>query len=106
MSVLAALLPLPRYSNRVWLYIRSTASLFGSEHTVGFTSSVLAAERLTGHYTMTLALLHLVHQLFRAGGHYEHGGADDELHGDDPGLATANGAEEYRIDDRRPEELE
>ncbi|KAJ3553659.1 hypothetical protein NM688_g3489 [Phlebia brevispora] len=64
MSVLAALLALPKYSNRVWLYIRSTASLFGSERSVGFTSSVLASERLTGHYTMTLALLHLVHQLF------------------------------------------
>ncbi|KAI0071834.1 hypothetical protein K474DRAFT_1775910 [Panus rudis PR-1116 ss-1] len=64
MSVLAALLPLPRYSNRVWLYIRSTASLFGSERNIGVTSTVLAAERLTGHYTMTLALLLLVQQLF------------------------------------------
>lgn len=64
MSVLAALLALPKYSNRVWLYIRSTASLFGSERSIGFTSTVLAAERLTGHYTMTLALLHLVRQLF------------------------------------------
>jgi len=64
MSVLAALLALPRYSNRVWLYIRSTAALFGSEKSIGVTSSVLAAERLTGHYTMTLALLHLVQQLF------------------------------------------
>ncbi|KAI0940233.1 hypothetical protein AcV5_001397 [Taiwanofungus camphoratus] len=64
MSVLSALLALPKYSNRVWLYIRSTASLFGSEKTVGFASSVLATERLTGHYTMTLALLYLVQQLF------------------------------------------
>ncbi|THG96997.1 hypothetical protein EW026_g4934 [Hermanssonia centrifuga] len=64
MSVLAALLALPKYSNRVWLYIRSTTSLFGSERAVGFTSAVLAVERLTGHYTMTLALLHLVRQLF------------------------------------------
>ncbi|THH29876.1 hypothetical protein EUX98_g4309 [Antrodiella citrinella] len=64
MSVLTALLALPKYSNRVWLYIRSTASLFGSERNVGITSTVLAAERLTGHYTMTLALLHLVQQLF------------------------------------------
>lgn len=64
MSVLAALLALPKYSNRVWLYIRSTSSLFGSEHTVGFTSALIASERITGHYTMTLALLHLVRQLF------------------------------------------
>ncbi|GJE87499.1 nucleoporin subcomplex protein binding to Pom34-domain-containing protein [Phanerochaete sordida] len=64
MSVLAALLALPKYSNRVWLYIRSTSSLFGSERAVGFTSAVIASERITGHYTMTLALLHLVRQLF------------------------------------------
>ncbi|KZT70286.1 hypothetical protein DAEQUDRAFT_667965 [Daedalea quercina L-15889] len=64
-SVLSALLPLPRHSTRVWLYIRSTASLFGSEKAVGVASTVLAAERLTGHYTMTLALLHLVQRLFR-----------------------------------------
>ncbi|KAI0340825.1 hypothetical protein BDW22DRAFT_1397822 [Trametopsis cervina] len=64
MSVLSALTVLPQYSSRVWLYIRSTASLFGSERTIGFTSAVLAAERLTGKYTMTLALLNLVQQLF------------------------------------------
>ncbi|KAI0650892.1 nucleoporin subcomplex protein binding to Pom34-domain-containing protein [Trametes meyenii] len=64
MSVLTALLAVPSYSNRVWLYIRSTASLFGSDRNVGITSAVLAAERLTGHYTMTLALLHLVEALF------------------------------------------
>ncbi|KAH9939314.1 uncharacterized protein BXZ73DRAFT_99515 [Epithele typhae] len=64
MSVLTALLAVPGYSNRVWLYIRSTASLFGSERTSGVTSSVLATERLTGNYTMTLALLQLVESLF------------------------------------------
>ncbi|KAI0355457.1 hypothetical protein OH77DRAFT_1424957 [Trametes cingulata] len=64
MSVLTALLAVPNYSNRVWLYIRSTSSLFGSERHIGIASSVLAAERLTGHYTMTLALLHLVDALF------------------------------------------
>ena len=63
-SVLTALLAVPSYSNRVWLYIRSTASLFGSERASGVASQVLAAERLTGHYTMTLALLHLVDALF------------------------------------------
>ncbi|KAI0787074.1 hypothetical protein BC629DRAFT_1735238 [Irpex lacteus] len=63
-SVLSALLALPQYSSRVWLYVRSTASLFGSERTVGFTSAVLASERLTGQYIMTLSLLNLVHQLF------------------------------------------
>ncbi|RPD67457.1 hypothetical protein L226DRAFT_608624 [Lentinus tigrinus ALCF2SS1-7] len=64
MSVLTALLAVPSYSNRVWLYIRSTASLFGSERASGVASQVLATERLTGHYTMTLALLHLVDALF------------------------------------------
>ncbi|KAF9445018.1 hypothetical protein P691DRAFT_777875 [Macrolepiota fuliginosa MF-IS2] len=65
MSVLAALLALPNYSNRVWLYIRSTTALFGSEKTTGFASVALASERITGHYTMTLSLLYLVQQLFR-----------------------------------------
>ncbi|KAG6836390.1 hypothetical protein H0H93_008535 [Arthromyces matolae] len=65
MSVLSALLALPNYSNRVWLYIRSTTSLFGSERTTGFASGALAAERATGQYTMTLGLLQLVKQLFQ-----------------------------------------
>ncbi|PCH40742.1 hypothetical protein WOLCODRAFT_99195 [Wolfiporia cocos MD-104 SS10] len=64
MGVLTALLALPNYSDRVWLYVRSSSSLFGSERSIGVTSSVLAAERLTGNYTMTLALLHLVQRLF------------------------------------------
>ena len=64
MSVLTALLAVPSYSNRVWLYIRSTASLFGSDRASGLASSVLASERLTGHYTMTLALLHFVAALY------------------------------------------
>ncbi|EIN11025.1 hypothetical protein PUNSTDRAFT_119839 [Punctularia strigosozonata HHB-11173 SS5] len=64
MSILSELLALPKYSNRVWLYIRSTAILFGSDRASGSTSSILAAERITGHYTMTLALLHLVQHLF------------------------------------------
>jgi nuclear pore complex protein Nup188 len=65
MSVLAALLALPNYSNRVWLYIRSTTALFSSDKSVGFASVALATERTTGHYTMTLSLLYLVQQLFR-----------------------------------------
>jgi nuclear pore complex protein Nup188 len=64
MSVLSALLALPNYSSRVWLYIRSTTALFGSDRSTGFASVALTAERSTGHYTMTLALLHLVQQLF------------------------------------------
>lgn len=66
MSVLSALLPLPSYSTRVWLYIRSTPALFGHPDRPGtsFASVALSAERMTGHYTMTLALLHLVQQLF------------------------------------------
>jgi len=65
MSVLSALLALPHYSNRVWLFLRSTTALFSSEKTLGLASVALATERATGHYTMTLALLHLVQQLFR-----------------------------------------
>jgi len=65
MSVLSALLAIPNYSNRVWLYIRSTTALFGSERAPGFASVALSAERATGQYTMTLSLLNLVEQLFR-----------------------------------------
>ena len=65
MSVLSALLAIPNYSNRVWLYIRSTTALFGSERAPGFASVALSAERAMGQYTMTLSLLHLVEQLFR-----------------------------------------
>ncbi|TFK43979.1 nucleoporin subcomplex protein binding to Pom34-domain-containing protein [Crucibulum laeve] len=65
MSVLSALLALPKYSHRVWLYIRSTSALFGSDKTAGFASAALATERAGGRYTMTLALLHLVQRLFR-----------------------------------------
>ncbi|KAK0198776.1 hypothetical protein F5146DRAFT_1020942 [Armillaria mellea] len=49
MSVLAAILAIPRYSTRVWIYMRSTSVLF---------------ERTTGRYTVTLALLQLSQQLF------------------------------------------
>ncbi|KAG6330320.1 hypothetical protein ID866_8769, partial [Astraeus odoratus] len=65
MSVLSALLTLPKYSLRVWLYIRSTTVLFSSVETSGFASVALAAERVSGQYTMTLALLHLVQQLLQ-----------------------------------------
>ncbi|KAJ7455948.1 nucleoporin subcomplex protein binding to Pom34-domain-containing protein [Mycena galericulata] len=63
MSVLSAILALPRYAHRVWLYIRSTSALFGADRSVGFASVALASERTSGRYTMTLSLLHLVHQL-------------------------------------------
>ncbi|KAG1896455.1 uncharacterized protein F5891DRAFT_1053940 [Suillus fuscotomentosus] len=63
MSVLSALLSLPKYSLRVWLYIRSTSVLFGPSRTSGFAAVALPAERISGHYTMTLALLNLVQQL-------------------------------------------
>ncbi|KAG2356946.1 nucleoporin subcomplex protein binding to Pom34-domain-containing protein [Suillus spraguei] len=63
MSVLSALLSLPKYSLRVWLYIRSTSVLFGPSRTSGFAAVALTAERISGHYTMTLALLNLVQQL-------------------------------------------
>ncbi|KAJ3787715.1 nucleoporin subcomplex protein binding to Pom34-domain-containing protein [Lentinula aff. detonsa] len=62
-SVLSTILAIPSYSIRVWIYIRSTTALFGSEKNPGFSSAALSAERVTGHYTMTLALLKLVEQL-------------------------------------------
>ena len=65
MNVLSALLTLPKYSLRVWLYIRSTSVLFSSSQTSGFASVALSAERVSGQYTMTLALLHLVQQLLQ-----------------------------------------
>jgi len=69
MAVLSALLVIPAYSNRVWLYVRSTTALFGGSGTnsraTGFASVALAAERATGQYTMTLGLLHLVENLAR-----------------------------------------
>jgi len=69
MAVLSALLSIPSYSNRVWLYIRSTTALFGGNGTDGklpaFASVALASEKATGQYTMTLALLHLVDSLFQ-----------------------------------------
>ncbi|KAF9270816.1 hypothetical protein L218DRAFT_1014004 [Marasmius fiardii PR-910] len=63
LSVLSAVLEIPGYSPRVWIYIRSASSLFGSEKSPGFCSATLAFERVTGTYTMTLALLDLVRKL-------------------------------------------
>lgn len=65
MSVLSALLTLPKYSLRVWLYIRSANALFGPSQSSGFAAVALPAERATGQYTMTLALLNLVQQLLQ-----------------------------------------
>lgn len=69
MAVLSALIFIPAYSNRVWLYIRSTTALFGGNGTDGkvpaFASVSLASEKATGQYTMTLALLHLAESLFK-----------------------------------------
>ncbi|KAI5121186.1 hypothetical protein M0805_005987 [Coniferiporia weirii] len=64
LGILSALLSLPSHSNRVWLYLRSTTMLFGSERDANFSSAVLATERSSGHYVMTLALLRLVRTLF------------------------------------------
>ncbi|ESK96206.1 hypothetical protein Moror_7196 [Moniliophthora roreri MCA 2997] len=63
LSVLSAVLAIPGYSPRVWIYIRSTSSLFGSEKHPGYTSATLATERVTGNYTMTIALMDLVQRL-------------------------------------------
>ncbi|EIW76402.1 hypothetical protein CONPUDRAFT_168949 [Coniophora puteana RWD-64-598 SS2] len=67
MSVLAALLALPKHATRVWLYLRSTAALFcpsgGHDSKTGFAAVALPAERAAGTYTMTRALLHLAQAL-------------------------------------------
>ncbi len=64
LGILSSLLALPSYSNRIWLYLRSTTMLFGSERDTNFTSAVLSSERSSGHYIMTLSLLRLVRNLF------------------------------------------
>ncbi|KAK0505757.1 hypothetical protein EDD18DRAFT_1455195 [Armillaria luteobubalina] len=64
MSVLGAILAIPRYSTRVWIYMRSTSVLFGAGRSLGSMTAALAAERTTGRYTVTLALLQLAQQLF------------------------------------------
>ncbi|KAH8118849.1 nucleoporin subcomplex protein binding to Pom34-domain-containing protein [Phellopilus nigrolimitatus] len=64
LGVLSSLLSLPNYSNRVWLYLRSTTMLFGTEREANFSSAILSAERSSGQYVMTLALLRLVRTLF------------------------------------------
>ncbi|TDL30046.1 hypothetical protein BD410DRAFT_780570 [Rickenella mellea] len=64
LSVLSALLALPGYSNRVWLYLRSTSVLFGNGRSPNFNSAVLASERQTGQFPMTLSLLRLARRLF------------------------------------------
>jgi len=46
LSVLSALLAIPNYSNRVWLYIRSTTALFGSGSTWFCVSSLSADEAM------------------------------------------------------------
>ncbi|THV06572.1 hypothetical protein K435DRAFT_743696 [Dendrothele bispora CBS 962.96] len=63
LGVLSAILAIPNYCNRVWIYLKSTSVLFGSDKTSGFATAALAIERLTGHYDMTLSLLRLVQQL-------------------------------------------
>ncbi|KAG9317860.1 hypothetical protein JVU11DRAFT_2088 [Chiua virens] len=50
MSVLSALLTLPKYSLRVWLYIRSATTLFGPSQTSGFAAGCLA--RRKNHWSL------------------------------------------------------
>ncbi|KAF9029989.1 hypothetical protein BDZ89DRAFT_1064957 [Hymenopellis radicata] len=64
LSVLSAILTIPRFSTRVWIYLRSTSVLFGTGRTSGSASVALAAERARGRYTMTHSVSHLVQQLF------------------------------------------
>ncbi|KAL1740204.1 nucleoporin subcomplex protein binding to Pom34-domain-containing protein, partial [Schizophyllum fasciatum] len=63
-GVLAALLPLHGRAARVWLFLRSTSALFGNDRAASAASNAFAVERVTGQYTMTLAVLNLVQQLF------------------------------------------
>ncbi|KAL1721708.1 nucleoporin subcomplex protein binding to Pom34-domain-containing protein [Schizophyllum commune] len=63
-GVLAALLPLQGRAARVWLFLKSTSALFGNDRAASAASNAFAVERVTGQYTMTLAVLNLVQRLF------------------------------------------
>ncbi|KAL5529911.1 hypothetical protein ACEPAF_6168 [Sanghuangporus sanghuang] len=63
LDILSIVLSLPAYCNRVWLSLRSTPVIFGSDRDANFESSILTTERASGHYVMTLALLRLVRTL-------------------------------------------
>ena len=80
LSVLSGVLSQPVDAPRVWLYIRSTPALFGSDRPE-FSSAALAAERITGKYTMTLALLQLVQKLFTEAFKLKDPGQQEQLHG-------------------------
>ncbi|EJD01706.1 uncharacterized protein FOMMEDRAFT_111741 [Fomitiporia mediterranea MF3/22] len=60
LDILSTLLDVPAYRNRVWLSLRSSSFLFGSDRDANFDSVILSTERASGHYLMTLALLRLV----------------------------------------------
>ncbi|KAF8520761.1 nucleoporin subcomplex protein binding to Pom34-domain-containing protein [Hysterangium stoloniferum] len=63
-GVLTALLSSPVYAYRVWPFLRSTSSLFGTINHTGSTAALLASERIAGNYEMTLSLISLVRALF------------------------------------------
>lgn len=63
LGILTTLLSLPNYSNRVWLFLRSSPILFGSDRDATYNSPILTSERNSGTYVMTLSLLRLVRTL-------------------------------------------
>ncbi|KZT41836.1 hypothetical protein SISSUDRAFT_1059148 [Sistotremastrum suecicum HHB10207 ss-3] len=63
-SVLSSLLPLPSFSSRVWLYLRTSTVLLGSSRGSTSTPANLVMERASGTYTITLSVLDLVRALF------------------------------------------
>lgn len=62
LGVLTSLLP--AFPGRVWTYLRSSSLLFSNGRSSASTASVLASERSSGTYSMTIALLDLVFALF------------------------------------------
>lgn len=60
MGLLAGLLSLPAYAPRVWLFARASTVLFDSARS----RSAMMAERATGTYATTQALVHLIHALW------------------------------------------
>lgn len=64
LGILTTFLSIEEFAVRVWLYLRSSSILFGSEQDLSFESVILSSESTLGRYPMTLALLRLIRTLF------------------------------------------
>ncbi|TFY76376.1 hypothetical protein EWM64_g7637 [Hericium alpestre] len=64
LSLLSSLLSIPEQALRVWLFLRSSSSLFNTNRSSASASAALSIERNTGSYFVTWSLLDLVQNLF------------------------------------------